>query len=101
VLADVGVSRVSEDQKNAFLINGKILNTTNRVMSVPHLRITLVDAEGTSLQYWDYVPGDKTLEPGKDIPFGTDNLDVRFSKATRFVVELGNSLELAMRRKPE
>ena len=104
VLADVGILRVSDKDKHiSYQINGKIANTTARMMKVPVLRITLVDKDGTSLQYWDFpFPSDiPSLEAGKDVPFATGDLAIRFDKGTRFVAELGSSLELALRRKPQ
>lgn len=101
VLADVGILRVvDKDKQVTFQINGKIANTTAKAMKVPVLRITLVDNEGNSLQYWDFSGDIADIEPHKDVPFETGDLDIRFSKGTRFVAELGSPLELALRRKP-
>lgn len=101
-LADVGVVReVTKDNHTIFHINGKIANTSTVSMKLPTLRVTLVDNEGTSLQYWDYSGDMSNIEPGKNLPFATGDLDPRFSKGSRFVVEVGNPLELALRRKPE
>jgi len=100
VLADVAIVKLAADQHSAYQINGKISNTTDTAMLVPTLRVTVVDADGTSLQYWDFNGNARILVPGSAMPFSTDNLEIRFSKASRFVLELGNPLELALRRKP-
>lgn len=100
-LADVGIVKLSTDQHDAYQVSGKMMNTSNKTITVPTLRITLVDGEGNPLQFWDYEGEGKTLEEGQSSAFATGNLEIKFSKATRFVVELGNPLELALRRKPE
>lgn len=101
VLADVGIIRVARDQQTSYQINGKIANMSSVAKTVPTLRVTLVDTEGKSLQYWDFGGDATTIDPGKSIPFATGDLELRFSKGSRFVVEVGNPLELALRRKPE
>ena len=102
VLADVGIVRVvDKDNHASFQLNGKIANMTAGNIKMPALRITLVDSEGNSLQYWNFLGDIPTIEAHKDVPFATGNLDIRFSSGKRFVAEIGNSLELALRRKPE
>jgi len=101
VLAEVGIVRVAKDKYTSYQINGKIANMDTRPKPIPTLRVTLVDAEGSSLQFWDFGGDITEIEPGKNVPFATGDLDIRFSKGSRFVVELGNPLELALRRKPE
>jgi hypothetical protein len=90
-----------ENQKPLYEISGKILNTTDHTLDVPTLRVTVVDEKGTALQYWDYSEKGAVLEGGKNIPFTTGPLDVKFKKANRFVVELGSGMELALRKKSE
>ena len=101
VLADVGIVRMADKDKHvSFQINGKIANTSAKSMKVPTLRITLVDAEGNSLQFWDFSGDITDIESHKDVPFATGDLDIRFTKAHKFVAEIGSPLELALRRKP-
>jgi len=90
-----------DSKKPIYEISGKILNTTEQTLEVPILRITLLDAEGTALQYWDFSETGATLEGGKTIPFSSGPLDVKFKKASRFMVELGSEMELALRKNPE
>lgn len=102
VLADVGVTKVKEGNPAAYVIGGQILNTTHDTRSIPALRITLVDAKGAALAPpWDYSGGGKTVEPGKTVPFTTDNITAPTNPNVRFVIELGSPLELALRRKPQ
>ena len=100
VLADVGIVRMTDKDRVAYQLNGKIANTTAGSIRVPVLRVTLVDAEGASLQYWDFSGDVAAVEPHKDVPFATGDLDIRFTKGVKFVAELGSPLELALRRKP-
>lgn len=93
--------RSPENRRPIYEISGKILNTTEETLPVPVLRITLTDKEGTPLQYWDFSEAGRTLEGGKNIPFTTGPLDIKFTQPSRFIVELGNEMELAMRGKPE
>ncbi len=101
VLADLGITRLVVEDRPVYEINGKILNTSSTAAMVPTLRVTLVDGEGNSLQYWDFESEGQILEAGKHLPFSTGSLELRFSKASRFVVEIGSPLELALRRKPQ
>lgn len=105
-LAEVNMlSRVDdkhpENKRLIYEISGKILNTAKETLEVPVLRITLTDKEGTPLQYWDFSEQGRTLEAGKNIPFTTGPLDIKFNQPAKFIVELGNEMELAMRGDPE
>lgn len=90
-----------ENRRPIYEISGKILNTTDQTLEVPVLRITLTDKKGTPLQYWDFSETGRTLEGGKNIPFTTGQLDIKFNQPSKFIVELGNTMELSMRGKPE
>lgn len=98
-LADIVMIKMGGDKVPSYQLSGKITNTSKDAMTLPTLRITAVDSDGRSLQFWDYAGEGKVLAPGESIPFAS-NLEVRMTTATRFVVELGNSLELTLRRKP-
>lgn len=102
VLADVGITKVKQGNPAAYVIGGQILNTTHQTRTVPTLRITLVNENGAPVSPpWDYSGSGQTLLPGKSIAFTTDSLPARAGQDVRFVVELGSSLELALRRKPQ
>jgi predicted Zn finger-like uncharacterized protein len=100
MLADVGIARLADEQTNAYQITGKISNKTGHPMTVPTLRITLVDDDGNALQYWDFSGSEEPIGPWHTLPFNTGNLAIQLEKGTRFVVEIGSPLELPMRRKP-
>lgn len=100
-LTEVGFAKVSEEDQKVYEISGKISNMTGRIIPVPNLRVTLVDDEGKSLQYWDFGAGDEPpIGPWNKLPFNTGSLEAKLSKGSRFVVEIGSSLELPLRRKP-
>ncbi len=99
-LAEVNMFKQMNDKKASYEISGKVINTTDELQSVPILRVTVVDKEGNALQFWDFSEAGTTLEAGKNMPFTTGPLGVQFTRADRFVVEMGNSMELALRRKP-
>lgn len=101
VLADIVFNKQpSEDQRIIYQINAEIVNEGLKPKHVPGVRVTLVDSDGTALQFWEYPGPDIFIAPGHSVEFTADNLEVRFSKGTRFVLELGNKLEMALRRKP-
>src|SRR5581483_8551529 len=101
VLADVGITRLSVNNHLVYEINGKISNTSRAPKIVPDLRVTLLGENNTKLRSWEFSGKGKMLEEGKDIPFTTGNLEVPPGKASRFAVDLGNPLELALRRNQE
>jgi predicted Zn finger-like uncharacterized protein len=92
--------KADKDKHDTYTISGKIQNATDKTLDVPILRVTLVDSEGSELQYWDFSEKGKTLEGQKAVDFTTGVLELHFSRGAKFVVELGNSMELSLRRKP-
>lgn len=101
VITDMTVSKKpSVDENPIYVISGNIQNNSDEERSVPVMRVTLVDSEGSALQYWDFSEDGKTLAGKKSIPFTTGEVQVLFRLANRFVIELGSPLELALRKKP-
>lgn len=102
-IADLGVVRLMKDNQQTYEINGKILNTTQDFRRAPSVRITLMDNDGNKLnQPWTISFNGKDIQPGKALTFTTGSIEVpKDSKASRFVVDLGNPVELVLRRKPE
>ena len=100
-IGDAGMVKIAEDKKLAFDLSGKIVNTTEKPRKVPTLRISLIDDKGEKLQFWDFTSPGTVIDPGKSVPFTTGKLPINFSKATRFVMELGTPLELMLRRKAQ
>ncbi len=101
MLSDVSMLQLQDDKDHsAYEISGKIINVTSSPMRMPAMRVTLLDKQGKALQYWEFSSDSSLIEPGKPLPFSTGNLDVQFSSATRFVVDLGNPVELMLRHTP-
>jgi hypothetical protein len=100
-LADLKLEQTSIEGGIAYDVSGNILNTTEKPHALPDLRVTLVSDTGDALARWEFGGNGKTLEPGQALPFSTGAMQVRSTLATRFVVELGSAMELALRRKPE
>lgn len=100
-IADAGMIKLAEDKTLAYDLTGKIVNKTDTMHKVPTLRITLVDQHGNALQFWDFTSPGSYLKPGEALPFTTGKLPVEFSRADRFVMEIGTPLELLFRRPPQ
>jgi predicted Zn finger-like uncharacterized protein len=98
-LSDVTMVELPGGNDPAVEITGTIVNPTNRPLYVPTMRVTLTDQTGSTLQYWEFSSDNSILEPQKTLPFSTGDMEIRFSSAHRFVVDLGNPLELALRPK--
>jgi predicted Zn finger-like uncharacterized protein len=95
---DVNVIELPGGDDPAVEISGTIINTTSEPMRVPTLHVTLTDKEGSALQYWEFSSDNSMLEPDKTLPFSTGDLNIRFSTADRFVIDIGNPLELVLRQ---
>lgn len=101
VLSDVKVARAQDGDKTLVEISGDILNESEDPMVVPKIRVMLVDGENNPLQSWEFKSNGATLNSKETMPFSTSGLNVKFSIAKKFVVDLGSPLELALRRKPQ
>lgn len=100
-LADVTFAKNTDEASiTSYDIGGNILNTTDSVLSVPSLRVTLANDAGDKLQMWEFRERGKTLAPKETLPFTTGALPSHFTTGTHIIVELGTTLELALRRKP-
>ena len=62
-LTDVKMVKQESEKRPMFSISGKIQNTTLDTLPVPILRITLVDSEGSELQFWDFSEKGKPSKP--------------------------------------
>lgn len=100
MLGDVGILKTVEDEHLYYQISGRIANTTDKERKLPMMRITLVDGEGTPIRAWKIPPSTDRISAADSIAFTTDKLEIFSDSASRFVVEIGSSLELPLRRKP-
>lgn len=100
VLADIKIDKQNSSGKNTVEISGNIFNTADNEKSVPNIRVMLLDGANNPLQSWEFKSDNQKLGAKQTIPFSTGTLDIKFSIAKRFVVDLGTPIELALRRKP-
>ncbi|MEZ5691327.1 MAG: zinc-ribbon domain-containing protein [Rickettsiales bacterium] len=101
VLADIKIAKQIGEESKIFEISGNILNKTTDPKKVPNLRVMLVDGTDYPLQSWEFDSNGKILKPDETMPFSTGALNIKFSLAKRFIVDLGTSTELMLRGKPE
>ncbi|MFW0777194.1 MAG: MJ0042-type zinc finger domain-containing protein [Rickettsiales bacterium] len=100
VLADVQMANREIEGMSLYEIKGKFLNTTDETVEIPVLKISLIDKTGSVVRYWEFSESGSMLEPGKNMDFTTGELGVT-ALGDRFIVELGNKMELALRASPE
>lgn len=100
VLADIQIQKHTDEKTNTVEITGNILNTTDDLRKVPNLRVILLDGANNPLQSWEFKSNGETLKSNETMPFSTGDLNMKFSIAKRFVIDMGTPIELALRRKP-
>lgn len=89
----IGNTKTSKDVRNGqvvLTVSGALTNVTGRELTVPQLRIGLVDGDKHELYHWTVAPDVMTLRPGQSIRFVTRlsnppeeavNYQVEFAKA--------------------
>jgi predicted Zn finger-like uncharacterized protein len=87
--ADVGRALETEDGQQVLAVTGRIVNHSDRELSVPLVRVALIDADRHELYHWTFVPPIATLQPGaaekfrtrlSSPPAATHDIEVRFAK---------------------
>ena len=61
----------SDGQQDVLIITGHLLNTTSRELSVPAIRVSLMDADKRVLTHWNFTAGIAMLHPGQQATFHT------------------------------
>lgn len=61
----------TDGQQDVLVITGHLLNTTSRMLSVPAIRVALMDADKHELYHWNFSAGVSTLHPGQQATFHT------------------------------
>jgi predicted Zn finger-like uncharacterized protein len=88
--ADVSRQLESEDGQQVLAVTGRIVNRSTHELTVPLVRVALLDGDHRELYHWTFVPGVSTLKPGQSSkfrtrlsspPVGTRDIEVRFAKA--------------------
>jgi predicted Zn finger-like uncharacterized protein len=78
----------SEGDQPVLVITGHLLNTTSRELSVPAIRVSLMDQARRELYHWNFTPDVTTLAPGQlatfrtqmtGPPAGASNIELRFA----------------------
>jgi predicted Zn finger-like uncharacterized protein len=77
-----------EDGQFVLVVTGRLVNITQRELTVPPLSVVLIDDDKRPLYQWSFSPAAATLKPGEGIDFrtrlssppsGVKHLEVRFS----------------------
>lgn len=98
-LAHIKLQKQQVETGMEYAISAELVNMTDEAVKPPQIRITLVDQEGAPLKQWE-VEAPVQLNPKQVFPVSYGPLKSSFPTADRLVIDLGNSLELAMRSKP-
>jgi len=97
--SDLKLQKQKTDVGMEYAVSGKLVNTTDKIVIPPKIRIILVDKEGAPLKQWE-VEAPEQLAPQQAFPVSYGPLKSSFSTGDRLVVDLGNPLQIAMRSKP-
>jgi len=86
----------------AYMLTGTIMNKTAEPMHSPQLALYLLDGQGREVRIWRRsLPATTLIEPGGRVNFAVNDLEATQAIEDPHIrVELGNSLELALRRAP-
>ncbi|MEJ1967591.1 MAG: DUF3426 domain-containing protein [Rhizomicrobium sp.] len=88
--ADVAKDMGKEDGQQVLSVTGKIVNRSNHELTVPLVRVGLLDADKREIYHWTFVPSVATLQPGAIARFRTrlsspppaaHEIELRFAKA--------------------
>lgn len=86
---DVTYRRETEDGQSVLAISGKLVNISTHELSVPPIRVALIDNDRRELYHWNFTPNVTTLRPGQVAQFltrlsspppGARHLEVRFAE---------------------
>ena len=61
----------TDGEQDVLVITGHLLNSTSRELSVPPIRVSLMDAGKRELYHWNFSAGVATLHPGQLATFHT------------------------------
>jgi predicted Zn finger-like uncharacterized protein len=61
----------TDGQQDVLVITGHLLNATSRELSVPTIRVSLMDADKRELYHWNFSAGVPMLHPGQQATFHT------------------------------
>jgi predicted Zn finger-like uncharacterized protein len=87
---NVKISKVAQDGVDVLIVQGAIVSTADRPITVPRLRFAARDAAGQEIYTWTVLPSRSILDPGERLEFssrlasppaGARTVMVRFSNA--------------------
>ena len=61
----------TQDDQQVLVITGNLVNITSRELSVPPIRVSLMDDAKRELYHWSFAPGVATLHAGQSVSFRT------------------------------
>lgn len=85
-LRDISTERNTEDGMPILSVRGRVVNMTNRVVPVPRVRLSLVNASGEEVYWWFHALPLGRLDPEEDYRF-VSNLPSPPVEATHLKVE--------------
>jgi predicted Zn finger-like uncharacterized protein len=86
---DVTYRRESDDGQAVLAVSGNLVNISTHELSVPAVRVALIDGDRRELYHWNFTPNVATLRPGQVAPFltrmssppaGARHIEVRFAE---------------------
>lgn len=95
-LYDVKVEKISAGKYQDVLVSGKIVNDSDTEKKLPDLRMTILSEEGKKLKTVMLEFENSFIAPGEKVDFD-DRIPQLPNNASKVVMDLGNSLDLASR----
>jgi predicted Zn finger-like uncharacterized protein len=86
---DVTYRRESDDGQAVLAVSGNLVNISTHELSVPAVRVALIDDDRRELYHWNFTPNVVTLRPGQIAPFltrlpsppaGARHIEIRFAE---------------------
>jgi predicted Zn finger-like uncharacterized protein len=98
-LIDMKMEKTQLPGKTTYDISGAIINTLQKSVPVPAVRIRLIDEHYNELRRWDFSQ-EKMMKPNESLPFSAPKLRALSGTekdAYAFIVDIGNGLEMMLR----
>ncbi len=96
VLENADFRKIKKDDKYIFLIKGDVVNTSEKKLKAPDIRITLFNKSGNIMSALNYKLDKKIINPKERIAFDPKINNVP-EEAETILVDVGNKLELKFR----
>ena len=97
VFQEMTMEKQKREGRTQFVLAGSIANTADKRRVLPKVRVELRDATSNVLWKRNY-PVNQSIKPGEVFPFRIEDVQTSFGdKVATVTVDIGNSLELAVR----